>query len=600
MCGIVGYVGKRQALGILLEGLKRLEYRGYDSAGVVVQNGHGLTSEKVPGKVAALRARIADRPFNGGSGLGHTRWATHGGVSKANAHPHFSCDGRIAVVHNGIVENYAELRRELKDHRFTSATDTEVIPHLIEERYEKLGGDLLRSVMLTLKKIRGSFAVGVMTAHQPGLLVAARVNCPLVIGLGKGENFLASDISALLPHTRRVVPLEESEIVELDGTGMQIFDADLRPKSRKPLDVPWKNDRILKGGYPDFMLKEIHEQSETMASELRGRAEELRGLSIPREVRRVTIVGCGTSWNAGLVGKAALEETAHLPVDVGFGSELRYGDHPFGKEALTIALSQSGETADTLGAVRVAQKAGSPVVAITNTKGSTLAREADQVLFMRAGLEVGVAATKTYTSQVMNLILLSLEVARRRRTLTPGRYQELLRAAGRIPSQMKGILRRSSEIKGWAKGLTRGRSFMYLGRHYNLPTAYEGALKMKEIAYLHSEGYGAGEMKHGPLALVDQRLACIAIAPQGRVAEKMVSNIQEIRARGGEVFSIGTKGQNLVGPVSDHLFEIPPCPEILSPLLTVLPLQLLAYYVAAELGRDVDQPRNLAKSVTVE
>jgi len=600
MCGIVGYVGKRQALGILLDGLQRLEYRGYDSAGIVVQNGHGLTSEKAPGKVVALRARIGDRPFRGESGLGHTRWATHGGVSRANAHPHFSCDGKIAVVHNGIVENYAELRRGLQHHRFSSVTDTEVIPHLIEERYEKLGGDLLRSVMLTLKKIRGSFAIGVMTAHRPGLLVAARVNCPLVIGLGKGENFLASDISALLPHTRRVVPLEEGEIAEIDGTGIQLFDGDLKPRNREAVDVGWKRDRILKGGYPDFMLKEIHEQSETMALEIQGRAEELRELSIPRQIKRVTIVGCGTAWHAGLVGKTALEDLAHLPVEVGVGSELRYGDHPFDKETLTISLSQSGETADTLGAVRVARKAGSPVLAITNTKGSTLAREADQVLFMRAGLEVGVAATKTYTSQVMNMILLSMEVARRRKTLPPGRYEDLLRGARRIPFQMKGILRRSAEIQGWARELSRGRTFMYLGRHYNLATAYEGALKMKEIAYLHSEGYGAGEMKHGPLALVDRKLACIAIAPLGRVTEKMVSNIQEVRARNGEVYSIATKGQRLIGPVSDHLFEIPACPEIFSPLLAVLPLQLLAYFVAAELGRDVDQPRNLAKSVTVE
>jgi len=600
MCGIVGYVGRRQALGILLDGLQSMEYRGYDSAGVVVQNGHGLISEKAPGKVVELRARIGNRPFRGESGLGHTRWATHGGVNKANAHPHFSCDGKIAVVHNGIVENYAELRRGLQHHRFSSVTDTEVIPHLIEERYEKLGGDLLRSVMLTLKKIRGSFALGVITAHQPGLLVAARVNCPLVVGLGRGENFLASDIATLLPHTRRVVPLEEGEIVEIDGTGIQLFDGDLRPRDRKALDISWKSDRILKGGYPDFMVKEIHEQSATMALDIRGRAEELQDLNIPREIRRVTIVGCGTACHAGLVGKTAIEEMAHLPVEVGFGSELRYGNHPFGKETLTIALSQSGETADTLGAVRVARKAGSPVLAITNTKGSTLSREADQVLFMRAGVEVGVAATKTYTSQVMNMILLSLELARRRKTLTGSRYQELLESARKIPAQMKGILRRSSEIRDWAGGLSRGRSFMYLGRYYNLATAYEGALKMKEIAYLHSEGYGAGEMKHGPLALVDKKLACIAIAPQGRVTEKMVSNIQEVRARGGEVFSIATKGQRLIEPVSDHLFEIPQCPEIFSPLLTVLPLQLLAYFVATELGRDVDQPRNLAKSVTVE
>jgi glucosamine--fructose-6-phosphate aminotransferase (isomerizing) len=600
MCGIVGYVGRRQAKDILLDGLQSLEYRGYDSAGIVVQNGHGLNSEKVTGKVAALRARIGSRPFRGESGLGHTRWATHGGIRKANAHPHFSCDGKIAVVHNGIVENYAELRRGLARHRFVSDTDSEVIPHLIEEGHDRLGGDLLRSVMLVLRKIRGSAAIGVMSAHEPGLLLAARIGCPLVIGLGDGEHFLASDISALLPHTRRVLPLEDREIAEIDGSGLQIFDEELRPRSREPLRASWKQERAPKGRHPDFMIKEIHEQGATLASDLRGRGDELRGLVLPRKIARVAVVGCGTAWHAGLVGKVALQELARLPVDVEFGSEYRYGDSPAGKDTLTIALSQSGETADTLGAARAAQAAGSPVLAVTNTRGSTLAREADQVLFMRAGLEVGVAATKTYTSQVMNLLLLAMELGRRRGTLPRSRFEDLRAAARRIPSQVRAILRKSSEIRTWARSLSACRSFMYLGRHYNLATAYEGALKMKEIAYLHSEGYGAGEMKHGPLAMVDARLACIAVAPQGKVAERMVSNLQEVRARGGRVYAIATEGDEQIGSVSQHRFEIPRCPEIFSPLLAVVPLQLLAYFVAVELGRDVDQPRNLAKSVTVE
>ncbi|MBI3856893.1 MAG: glutamine--fructose-6-phosphate transaminase (isomerizing), partial [Planctomycetes bacterium] len=395
MCGIVGYVGPRPALEVLLDGLKRLEYRGYDSSGVVLLNGKGLEVARAPGKLSALSERLRAHPLHGGTGLGHTRWATHGGVNESNAHPHRSCDGRIAVVHNGIIENYQELRRELKGHRFSSATDTEVLAHLIEQQYRKQGNaHPLKAVTAALERVRGSFALGVVNADHPGLLIAARVNCPLVLGLGKGENFLASDLSALLKYTRRIVPLGENEVAKIDSDGVQIFDRKLGKIRRRPIEVAWKAETALKGGYPHFMLKEIHEQQETIAAEVAGREEALDDVRLPRGIGRVVVVACGTAWHAGLVGKVAIEELARLPVEVGLASELRYGDHPFGRGTLVIAVSQSGETADTLAAVRIAQEAGSKVLAVTNVKGSTLAREADQTLFMRAGLEVGVAATK--------------------------------------------------------------------------------------------------------------------------------------------------------------------------------------------------------------
>jgi glucosamine--fructose-6-phosphate aminotransferase (isomerizing) len=601
MCGIVGYAGPRSALEVLLEGLKRLEYRGYDSSGVVLLNGNDLQVERAPGKLSALADRLKARPLDGRTGLGHTRWATHGGVNEANAHPHRSCDGRIAVVHNGIIENYQELRRELKSHVFTSATDTEVVAHLIEHHYEKMGRKHpLKAVTAALERVRGSFALGVINADHPGLLIAARVNCPLVLGIGEGENFLASDLSALLKYTRRILPLEENEIAKLDPSGVQIFNRSLGKVKRRPMEIAWKAETALKGGYPHFMLKEIHEQQQTIAAEVAGRDEALDDVKLPRDIDRVVVVACGTAWHAGLVGKVAIEEAARLPVEVGLASELRYGDHPFGPGVLTVAVSQSGETADTLAAVRIAQEAGSKVLAVTNVKGSTLAREADQVLFMRAGLEVGVAATKTYTSQVMNLLFLAAHLGRRRGALTGARFQQIQKEARRLPGLAGRLLADAKEIRKIARKFSRGYDFMYIGRRYNLATAYEGALKMKEISYLHAEGYGAGEMKHGPLALVDDRMTCVAIAPAGRVTEKMISNIQEIRARRGHVISIATRGDKLVRSVSDHVIEIPPCDEMFSPVLAVIPLQLLAYYTATSLGRDVDQPRNLAKSVTVE
>jgi glucosamine--fructose-6-phosphate aminotransferase (isomerizing) len=601
MCGIVGYAGPREALPVLVEGLRRLEYRGYDSAGVVLQNGAGLAVERAPGKLAALEAKLRGRPISGRTGLGHTRWATHGGVSEANAHPHRSADGGIAVVHNGIVENYAELRRELRGTRFESETDTEVLAHLIERQYRRQGGrHPLRAVTSALKRVRGSFALGVIFADQPGLLLAARSHCPLVLGLGEGENFLASDLAALLPYTRRILPLEEGEVAKVDADGVAVYDRELGLRKRRPIEVAWKAETALKGGHPHFMHKEIHEQPETVAAELSGREATLDGLKLPRDVARVSIVACGTAWHAGLVGKSAIEQLAGLPAEAGFASELRYGDSPLGRDVLTVAISQSGETADTLAAVRRAREAGSPVIAITNVKGSTLSREADQTLFMRAGLEVGVAATKTYTSQVVCAILLALHLGRRRGVLQGDRFEALVRDARRLPGHLEGLLEREAAVKKIARKFARGYDFMYIGRRHNLATAYEGALKMKEISYLHAEGYGAGEMKHGPLALVDRRLTCVAIAPRGPVVEKMVSNIQEIRARGGHVVSVATRGDRLVRDVSDHVVEIPPCEELFSPVLAVVPLQLLAYHAAVALGRDVDRPRNLAKSVTVE
>ncbi len=600
MCGIIGYVGRRRALDVLLEGLRRLEYRGYDSAGVVVQNGHGLSFEKCVGRIGRLEARVHGRPLPGRAGLGHTRWATHGGVNRSNAHPHFSCDGKVAVVHNGIVENLAELREELRRHRFRSETDTEVIPHLIEEGYERTGGNLLRSVQLAVRRIRGSLALGVIHSDHPNFLAAARVQCPLVLGLGEGEQFLASDPLALAPYTRRIVPLEEGELAEIDPDGSQIFDGRLAPRARRAVRVTGVARAPSRNGHAYFMAGEIGAQPRTLAAELRTWSSGPRGVAPPRDFDRVVLVACGTAWHAAQVAKVALEELVGIPAEAALASELRYGDHPFGKGTLTIAVSQSGETADTLASVRSAREAGSTVLAVTNVGSSSLAREADRVLLMRAGPEIGVAATKTYTSQLLNLLLLALHLGRARGALPRGPFQELLRQARLLPGQAGRVLARADAVRRWARRYREGHPFMFIGRRYNLATAYEGALKMKELTYLPAEGYGAGEMKHGPLALVDERMVCVAVAPRGRVAEKMISNIQEVRARGGRVLSVATEGDRAVAAVSEEVVEIPPCEEMFSPVLAVLPLQLLAYHRAVALGRDVDRPRNLAKSVTVE
>jgi glutamine---fructose-6-phosphate transaminase (isomerizing) len=601
MCGIVGYVGPRETVDVLLDSLKRLEYRGYDSAGVVVVNGKGLMHEKATGNIAALEDALKGVRMHGRTGLGHTRWATHGGVTRENAHPHFSCDSRIAVVHNGIVENYAELRAELSArHSFRSGTDTEVIPHLIEEAYPETGGDPLRALRKAMDRMQGSFALAVVFADHPDVIHVARVNCPIVLGAGEGESFVASDIAALLPYTRRVLPLEEGEMARLEPGRITLFDLEFRPKERTPLEIPWSAEMVNKGTFAHFMLKEIHEQKHTLATELLGREQDLDALALPDGIRRVVITACGTAWHSGLVGKLAIEELARLPVDVWLASELRYADYPFSDDTLTIAISQSGETADTLASVRLARSAGSSVLAVTNVRGSTLEREADRVIHMRCGPERGVAATKTYTSQVLNMIQLAMHLGSRRGTVSEERQKQLRGEFDGLPRKVAEILDGSGAIERCAREIGENCSFIYIGRRYNLPTAYEGALKMKEISYLHAEGYGAGEMKHGPLALVDSRMMCVAVAPSGRVTDKVISNIQEIRARHGGIISVATRGDARLHAVSDYVIEIPACDELLSPVLAVVPLQLLAYHSAVHLRRNVDQPRNLAKSVTVE
>ncbi|HLY11264.1 MAG TPA: glutamine--fructose-6-phosphate transaminase (isomerizing), partial [Planctomycetota bacterium] len=594
MCGIVGYVGSRDVLSVLLDALKRLEYRGYDSAGVVITNGKSLLHEKRTGNIQALQGALHGVRMDGTGGLGHTRWATHGGVSRENAHPHLSCDSRIAVVHNGIVENYAELRKELAPrHRFTSVTDTEVIPHLIEEALLLSPHDPLGALRAALQHLRGSFALSAVFADHPGVLTVARVNCPIVLGVGDGEQFLASDVSAILPYTRTIVSLEEGEMATLRASGIEIFDAGGRPRAPRSVQIPWSMEVANKGSYPHFMLKEIFEQKRTVASEVIGRGDLLEGVRVPSGIGRVVITACGTAWHAGLVGKLAIEELARLPVDVWTASELRYSDCPLGPETLTVAISQSGETADTLASVRLARESGSTVLAVTNVRGSTLEREADQVIPMRCGPERGVAATKTYTSQLLQMILLAMHLGRMRRTLPEARILHLRKELQLLPDKIGEILDGAATIESCLEEIGEPSSFIYLGRTYNLPTACEGALKMKEISYVHAEGYGAGEMKHGPLALVDARMTCVAIAPAGRVTDKVVSNIQEVRARDGRVITVGTRGDERLSSVSDFAIEIPPCDELLSPVLGVIPLQLLAYQLAVRLGRNVDQPRNL-------
>ena len=600
MCGIVGYVGRGRALPVLLDGLRRLEYRGYDSAGVVVAGGNVLSSFKTVGKVSDLERRINGTPLEGSAGLGHTRWATHGGVTSANAHPHFSCDGRIAVVHNGIIENHAELRRELGDHRFVSSTDTEVIPHVIEEACAEVGGDPLRAVHRALGRLRGSFALGVIFADHPSLLIAARVNCPLVLGLGDDEVFMASDIPALLGHSRTVLPLEEHEIAQVSPDGVRVYDRDLQPRSREPLQITWSQEATPRGSHAHYMEKEIYEQSRIFPLEVEHGLAALDDLKVPAGIDRVLLAACGTSWHAALVGKSAIEEHARLPAEAALASEFRYGFTPVDARTLVIAVSQSGETADTLAALRRAKAAGAAVLAVTNSRGSTLAREADQALYMNSGPEIGVAATKTYTSQVLQLILIALALGRRRGTLPSDAWEALTSEARTLGARAAEGLARTADLARFARENARDRTYMFIGRGYNLPTALEGALKMKEISYIHAEGYGAGEMKHGPLALVDDRMICVAIAPRGRVLDKMLSNIQEIRARGGSILSVTTEGSVEAEGLSEHVVRIPPCSEIFTPVLAVLPLQLLAYHTAVELGLDVDRPRNLAKSVTVE
>jgi glucosamine--fructose-6-phosphate aminotransferase (isomerizing) len=611
MCGIVGYVGYRNAAGVVLDALRRLEYRGYDSAGIAYPDGNRILVTKNPGRVAQLAqllAPVAGAPDGPRCGLGHTRWATHGSVTRQNAHPHLGCAADVAVVHNGIIENHEELRRALRaaGHRFRSETDSEVIAHLLEGASP---GGRAAAIARILRRLRGSFAFAAFFQDDPSRLWAARFQSPLVVGRLDGEALLASDIPAILPFTRRLRILEDMEFAELSPGGVRVFGPDGRPHPLRFQTVTWTQIQAEKGGFPHFMLKEIHEQPEVVAREIQDRFDP-RGFPRIHEapvsaawlrgIRRAVITACGTAYHAGLYTKYAVEDFAGLPAEVVLASELRYSETPLDRHTLVLAISQSGETADTLAALRRAREAGARTYAICNVRGSSLEREADLCLRTRAGVEVGVAATKTYVSQLCAGALWAMALGRATGHLPVRRASALRHAFGELPRLVADVLRGEAHIAQIARRYLRRYDFMYIGRRYNLPTAYEGALKMKEITYRHAEGYGAGEMKHGPLALVDPNLVTVAIVLRDRVRDKMISNVEEIRARRGRVVAVVTRGDRLPPGLCDHRIPISPVCEELSPIPAVVPLQLLAYHAAAALGRDVDRPRNLAKSVTVE
>ena len=609
MCGIIGYVGDKQAVPILMDGLGRLEYRGYDSAGVAVLDGKRLRFEKNAGKLHELARVIKDAELSGTTGLGHTRWATHGVPSRENAHPHFALKRRIAIVHNGIIENHDELRRKLKRRgiRFVSQTDTEVLCHLIGAHYK---GSLVAAVRKALRQVRGSYAVAAIAAGEPGTIVAARMNNPLIIGVAEGENLVASDIPAVLPYTRRVIFLDDGDVAEIHREGVSITTLGGKPRLPVVHKVQWDVSTAEKGGYPHFMLKEIHEQPQAVADTIAGRIKGTGGDVLFRDfglsdaqlkkIERISIISCGTSWHAGLVAKIAIEELARIPVDVSIASEYRYADPVVDRRTLALGISQSGETIDTLMGLRAARERGARVLSVCNVVGSSIPRMSDAVIYTHAGPEIGVASTKAYTTQLAALELLAIYLGRLRGTLKRDRAKGLLKALKQIPSKLKKVIANDKLVKHCAERYKYVYDFLYIGRRYNYPTAYEGALKLKELSYIHGEGYGAGEMKHGPIALVEDTFPTVAIAVKGRVYQKMLSNIQEIKARKGIVIAVATSGDRKIGKLADFVITTPETEEMFSPILTVVPLQLLAYHIAVNRGCDVDQPRNLAKSVTVE
>jgi glucosamine--fructose-6-phosphate aminotransferase (isomerizing) len=619
MCGIVGYVGKRPCRDLLVAGLEKLEYRGYDSAGISLLEDGQVDTVRAVGNLANLRAAVgvdgegtvavAAPPAT--IGLAHTRWATHGRVTEENAHPHGDCSGQVHIVLNGIVENHSELRAELtgEGHLFSSETDAEIVAHLIERHDE---GDLTEAVRRSFNELRGHYAFAAMHASQPGTLVAARQECPLIVGLGEGETFIASAIPAFLAETRTALTIENGEIVTSTPEGARVIDAAGKEIRRDPDEVLWDEDAAEKGGYETFMRKEIDDQPDAVAETisdrlpLRDRVDlsELED-SIPAEfitgLRRIVIVACGTSYHAGLVGRYAIEQWARVPVEMDIASEYRYRDPVVGPDDLVIGITQSGETADTLAAMRLARERGATVLALTNVMGSQATRDADAVLFTRAGLEIGVAATKTFTCQVAAMYLLGLWVAQHRDTLPPERIAELIIELKALPHRIQETLDSVSEsVEAVARAEHEGGFFLYLGRNIGLPVALEGALKMKEISYVPSDAYAAGEMKHGPIALLDEAMPVVCIATESPILEKMLSNVAEVRARGADVISIATEGSPKVAESSDLVIEVARTDWVLQPIVAILPLQLLAYHVARMRGLNVDQPRNLAKTVTVE
>lgn len=610
MCGIVGYVGKKDALPFLLEGLKNLEYRGYDSSGVglVCEGARKVVIRKEQGKIRQLEELIKRQPVKSAStGIAHTRWATHGAPCRKNSHPHFSQDGTIVVVHNGIIENYQALKSKLlsQGYRFTSETDTEVIVHLVSRYFE---GDLVKAVQRTIQDLEGAFAIGVVSSLDPWTLVAARVGSPLIIGLGEGENFIASDVPAILRHTRKVIYLKDGEMAALRPDGVDLMTFAGKKVSPRVDSVTFQLDAAQKQGYPHFMLKEIHEQPDVLekmfASRIRNGRIELQGPGLSgrniQKIRRIKIVACGTAYHAGLVGRYVIEELARIPVEVDVSSEFRYRSPIIDPQTLVVAVSQSGETADTLAAAREARKRGAKLVSICNVIGSSLARESDGVLYTHAGPEIGVASTKAYTAQLAMFYLLALKLAEVNRSLPAAARARIVKDLLAIPGLMRKVLKQGRTIAGIADAHSHYGSFLYLGRNINFPSALEGALKLKEISYIPAEGYPAGEMKHGPIALIDEYRGVVCIAPHSDIYEKMISNIQEILSRKGKVIAIATVGDRTIGSHAPEVIYISHTNKILTPLLVALPLQFLAYHVAVNRGCDVDQPRNLAKSVTVE
>ncbi len=620
MCGIVGYIGKRKAYPILIKGLHRLEYRGYDSAGVALINGQGqLNVYKAKGKVSELEAYAADKDTGGCIGIAHTRWATHGEPNTVNAHPHYSESENLAIIHNGIIENYAVLKAGLQQEGYTfkSETDTEVLVQLIEYTQLNRQVDLKTAVQLALQQVIGAYAIAVLDKRQPDTLVAARKGSPLVVGIGEEEYFIASDATPIVEYTDKVIYVEDEEVVKLSTKGQSTEDEGIDistingvEKTPEIKRLELSLSQLEKGGYPHFMLKEIFEQPRTLTDSMRGRINvrqdniALSGFIDNKDrflnAKRIIITACGTSWHAGLIAMYAIEEFAQIPVEVEYSSEFRYRKPVINKDDVVVAISQSGETADTLAAIQLAKSKGAFIFSICNVVGASIPRVSDSGCYTHVGPEIGVASTKAFTAQVTALTMLALCIGREKGTMSEDHYLAVVRELGQIPDKISRVLEQDARIADFAKTFTYAQNFIYLGRGYNYPVAMEGALKLKEISYIHAEGYPAAEMKHGPIALISQEMPVVVVAPRCGTYEKVVSNIQEIKARKGKVIAIVTEGDELVSKIADYVIEVPETEECLTPLLTVIPLQLLAYHIAVVKGCDVDQPRNLAKSVTVE
>jgi glucosamine--fructose-6-phosphate aminotransferase (isomerizing) len=607
MCGIVGYVGSRQATPILVNGLRKLEYRGYDSAGVAVWNDGATRVVRCRGKLGNLEEKLVKEPAPGSMGIGHTRWATHGRPSDENAHPHRV--GSVSVIHNGIIENHLALRQELisQGAKISSETDTELFAHLIDRQLAAGASDLTTAVRKALARVHGAYAFVVMSDKEPGTLVAAKNASPMVVGLGDGENYIASDVTAILSETRKVIFVDEGELVTVTRSGASITDFEGRPKHREPKVITWSAVQAEKGGFKHYMLKEIHEQPRSVSDTLVGRVDlekddvTLDGLDLDvAKIKRIIFIACGTSYHASLVGEFLVESLARIPVEVDLASEFRYRDPLVGPGDLVVAVSQSGETADTMAAVREAKSKGASVLAISNVVESSIPRLADHAFYTHAGPEIGVASTKAFTTQLIAMVLLAVHLGRRNNKLSKERARELLAELIALPQKMRDVIEHGPQLQVLARRYGHAIGFLFLGRGAQFPIALEGALKLKEISYIHAEGYAAGEMKHGPIALIDENLPVVVMVPRGPNYDKALSNLSEVRARQGKVLAIATRGDTEIGTAADEVILIPDTALELQPILTVLPLQLLAYYVADFKGTDVDQPRNLAKSVTVE